>query len=249
MSEKTGISWCDATFNPSRTSGTYWKQPLRWERKHEQFYAEHGHRRRVFCASLADVFDNEVSPQWRADLFDVIRQTPHLDWLLLTKRIGNVNAMLPDDWGIGWPHVWLGITVVNQEEADRDIEKLLAISAVLRFVSLEPLLEPIRLRRLIGKTNYSPWESPYLDALTGKRNFYGGEKTQMYAPLDWVICGGESGSNARPIEYVWIEDIKQDCGTARTPFFFKQWGGQGKDKGGCFILGEEHKAWPQSRVL
>jgi protein gp37 len=64
-----------------------------------------------------------VDPKWRADLFALIAQTPELDWLLLTKRIGNVRSMLPADWGDGWPHVWIGATVVNQIEAERDIPK------------------------------------------------------------------------------------------------------------------------------
>ena len=81
-----------------RTSAATWKQPLIWERKHEKFFSQNGRRRRVFCASLADVFDNEWDPQWRADLFDLIKHTPHLLWMLLTKRIGNAKAMLPADW-------------------------------------------------------------------------------------------------------------------------------------------------------
>src|SRR5690606_19002253 len=117
-------------------------------------------RRRVFCASLADVFDNEVDPAWRADLLMLIRATPHLDWLLLTKRVGNVMPMLREaeallhaqerldgwewlhDWTCGSPprNVWLGATVVNQAEADRDIPKLLEVPARVRWLSMEPLL-------------------------------------------------------------------------------------------------------------
>ncbi|CAB1371341.1 conserved protein of unknown function (plasmid) [Denitratisoma oestradiolicum] len=87
----------------------------------------HGRRRRVFCASLADVFDNEAPDAWRADLFALIEAHPHLDWLLLTKRIGNVRTMAP---AAGLPaNVWLGATMVNQSEYDRDVHKLLAVEA------------------------------------------------------------------------------------------------------------------------
>lgn len=115
-------------------SESYWRQPLKWSA------AANGARPRVFCASMADVFDNEVPEEWRARLFDLIEATPNIDWLLLTKRIGNVLKQ-----GIGEPrdNVWLGISVVNQEEADRDIPKLLRVPARVRFISYEPALGPI----------------------------------------------------------------------------------------------------------
>ncbi len=105
-------------------------------------------RRRVFCASLADVFDNEAPAEWRADLWRLIRATPAIDWLLLTKRIGNVAKMHPGGF---YGNVWLGATVVNQEEADRDIPKLLAVNGVAkRFVSYEPALGPVDWLRFRG---------------------------------------------------------------------------------------------------
>lgn len=112
-------------------------------------------RQRVFCASLADVFDNAVDSQWRDDLFDLIKATPNLDWLLLTKRIGNVGNMLPVpfDFDKHYPNVWIGATVVNQTEADRDIPKLLAVPAAKRFLSMEPLLGPVDIRHFI---DYDP---------------------------------------------------------------------------------------------
>ncbi len=155
-----------------RTSVANWREPLKWERNHAAFFAEHGRRQRVFCASLADVFDNEVDPQWRADFFSLIAATPNLDWQLLTKRIGNADWMLDaatdgiDFWGDGgrqmsrdyfsnqpWPHVWIGASIVNQAEADRDIPKLLAVPAAKRFLSMEPLLGPVDLGAWLD-----PWE-------------------------------------------------------------------------------------------
>lgn len=87
------VTW-GAKEDRHRTSAPNWKLPLRWNAQHDEFFAANGRRRRVFCASLADVFDNAVSPSWRADLFQLIERTPNLDWLLLTKRIGNVPAMM-----------------------------------------------------------------------------------------------------------------------------------------------------------
>ncbi len=120
-----------------RTAPSNWKQPIRWDRA----AAETGKPLRVFCASLADVFDNEVPQEWRDDLWAVVRETPNLRWLLLTKRIVNAPAMLPTDWP--YPNAGLGATIVTQKEWDRDFPKLAAIPAAFHFVSDEPTLAPI----------------------------------------------------------------------------------------------------------
>jgi protein gp37 len=122
-----------------RTSVEYWKQPLKWDRA----AAAAGTRARVFCASLADVFDQEVHPAWRADLWELIRQCPNLDWQLLTKRPQFIASGLPPSWGSGWPQVWLGVSVEDQTWADRRIPLLVAIPAAVHFLSVEPLLGPI----------------------------------------------------------------------------------------------------------
>ena len=168
MAEVTEISWAHSTFNPwigcarvspgcdncyaatlmderygrvkwgageARSRTKTWDQPRRWTK----LAAASGKPRRVFCSSLADVFDNEVDPAWRDDLYELIGQTPALTWMLLTKRIGNAPR-------IRWPkHVWIGATIVNQEEADRDIPKLMQVDANVRFLSCEPLLGPLNL--------------------------------------------------------------------------------------------------------
>jgi len=120
-----------------------WDQPLKWDRK----AAETGYRPRVFCASLADVFDNEVPQEWRDDLFALIRRTRNLRWMLLTKRIGNAPKMLPHDWtnGIEYIHVGLMATLATQEEWDRDYHKLEAVPAAWHGVSVEPMLGPINI--------------------------------------------------------------------------------------------------------
>ncbi|MBK6616603.1 phage Gp37/Gp68 family protein [Ottowia sp.] len=251
MAEETGIPWADSTFNgwigcnpvspgcancyaarstPARvlhiiwgpheprwlTSDANWAQPRRWNAAHNAFFEKHGRRRRVFCASLSDVFDNRADPAWRERLWRLVRATPNLDWLILTKRVGNVRSMLPQDWGSGYPNVWLGISVVNQEEVDRDVPKLLSIPARVRWLSLEPLLGPVSLGGFKGADLF----------------------------VDWVVVGGESGDDARPMEEVWVRPIRQDSEDLGAAFFYKQKGGTDRLKGGCLLDGVEVKAFP-----
>jgi protein gp37 len=152
------------------------------------------------------VFDNEVDPAWRFDLFELIHATPSLDWLLLTKRIGNVGNMLPVpfDFARLYPNVWIGATIVNQAEADRDIPKLLATPAAVRFLSMEPLLGPVDLTvvRAFGLHGFGDFEHG----------------------VDWVIVGGESGPGARPMHPDWARSLRDQCRQAAVPMLFKQWG-------------------------
>ena len=167
-----------------RTSEAYWKQPLKWDRDQAELVrcanlaGEHPPRRpRVFCASLADWLDDEVPVEWLADLLDLIRRTPSLDWLLLTKRphlwqkrinaakvsIGRgpriETAAMLNNWagffGTGEPpaNVWIGTTVEDQVRADERIPALLSIPARVRFLSCEPLLGPVQL---------STWIEPFV---------------------------------------------------------------------------------------
>ncbi|KWB93960.1 hypothetical protein WL45_15590 [Burkholderia ubonensis] len=200
-----------------RTSASTWRQPVRWNARHAEFFAAHGRRQRVFCASLADVFDNEVDLLWRRDLFQLIADTQNLDWLLLTKRIGNVPTMLRHIGVDKLPdNVWLGATVVNQAEADRDIPKLLAVPARVRFLSMEPLLGRVTLRNLpIGAHHeelHFPLEHDRFDALSVPNG------------INWVIAGGESGHGARPMRADWARSLRDQCAAAGVPFLFKQWG-------------------------
>lgn len=197
-----------------RTSAANWRKPLAWDKAAKAA----GERHRVFCASLADVFDNHPSilPEWRADLWALIRATPNLDWMLLTKRPGNIAKMLPEDWGRGYRNVWLGCTVVNQEEADRDITKLLEVPAAVRFLSMEPLLGPVDLNHIrlphgSGRT--------WIDAL---QPWW--VTPDMRTRLDLVIVGGESGPGARPMHPDWARSLRDQCVAAGVPLHFKQWG-------------------------
>lgn len=256
MAENSAIEWTDHTFNPwtgctkvspacdhcyaegwakrsghvewgphgarRRTKPGNWNGPLKWNAEARA----KGTRFRVFCASLADVFDNHksIDVQWRKDLYDLIEKTPHLDWLLLTKRPQNIKMFAPATWlHDNWPaHVWIGTTVENQEEANRRIPYLLAIPAKIRFLSCEPLLGPVQLDDLIlddGKPG--EWHVNALDAEGGDPadDPHFGCNT-----IDWVICGGESGPGARPMHPDWARGLRDQCAAAGVPFFFKQWG-------------------------
>lgn len=227
-----------------RTKAANWNKPLAWNKNAEAFMAKHGRRQRVFCASLADVFDNAVDPQWREDLFELIRATPNLDWLLLTKRIGNVSNMLPVpfDFAKLYPHVWIGATVVNQEEADRDIPKLLAVDAAVRFLSMEPLLGPVDLRSLphgegeidclkpdTWEEVIEQWRDTDDDWVAQLEDWFDvklsdGLSGPMHAGIDWVIVGGESGPGARPMHPDWARSLRDQCQAAGVAFHYKQHG-------------------------
>jgi protein gp37 len=224
----TAINW-GAGAPRRRTSEANWKQPVKWNKEAEA----KGVRYRVFCSSLADVFDNAVDPGWRTDLFDLIANTQNLDWLLLTKRISNaedmINASLLDD-GPTWPweNVWIGATIINQSEADRDIPKLLAIKAFKRFLSVEPMLGEIVLTSegFIAPDEEGPARVGYMVGPDDKKSGLYPERWQALfkSGIDWVICGGESGPKARPMHPDWVRSLRDQCEAAAVPFLFKQWG-------------------------
>ena len=128
-----------------RTSDGNWQKPIKWNAEARTFKAEYGHRPRVFCASLADVFDNQVLSKWRRDLFALIGECRRLNWLVLTKRPQNIRKMLPDDWGDGYRNVWLGVTAESQMYFDQRWEHLQRIPAAVKFISYEPAIGPLRL--------------------------------------------------------------------------------------------------------
>lgn len=193
--------------HPRRRTKT-WGQPRKWQRQADEWEAVHGRPRFVFCASLADVFDNQVAPEWRDDLWRLIKECDRLVWLLLTKRPQNIAGMLPPDWGDGYPNVWLGTTVENQEVADKNVPHLLSVPAAKRFLSIEPIVGPIDLYRG-GFSFLHNLRSP------------GGRQIPA---VNWVIAGGESGVNARPAPAAWYRSLRDQCAEAGVAFHFKQWG-------------------------
>lgn len=169
-SKRVGLDlWKDKSSRRFFSDG-HWNEPLAWDR----VAAKEGIRRRVFCASMADVFEarDDLIP-WRTRLWELIEKTPNLDWLLLTKRPGNALELVP--WKDCWPpNIWFGATVENQNWARRRIPHLVKAPARVRFLSCEPLLGPLEL---------SLWMSSLRWVIVG------GESGHHARPLDpeWVI--------------------------------------------------------------
>lgn len=237
-----------------RTSGPTWAEPRKWQRQAAAFHAAHGRRQRVFCASLSDVFDNQVPTGWRDDLWALIRDTPDLDWLLLTKRPMNIAGMLPAYWGEVKGHVWLGTTVEDQARADQNIPHLLQHDAAVRFVSIEPMLGPVHMRHYLQPVDGIPGACFDID---GDRWHPLGGCRHCQRSLDWVIAGGESGPGARPSHPDWFLSLRDQCAAAGVPFLFKQWGAYqpqfpqyadeyGIDEGDMILSGRE---FPMEGVL
>jgi protein gp37 len=176
-------------------SDDYWRQPLAWNEEARRTRK----RARVFCASMADVFEDRRDLDGkRARLWPLIEATPELDWLLLTKRPQHMRRLAP--WTT-WPrNVWAGTTAENQKWADKRIPELLEVPAAVHFISAEPLLGPLDLRRWFGRGS-----------------------AQRHS-IDWVIAGGESGPHARPMNPDWARTIRDQCEADGVSFLFKQWG-------------------------
>jgi protein gp37 len=272
MGVETAIGWTDHTFNPwwgctrvspgcnhcyaetfaKRTGNDvwgktadrrffgdkHWNEPLRWNAK----AAEDGVRRRVFCASMADVFeDRDDLVEHRERVFFLAETTKHLDWQLLTKRPENVADMVPHSWLCGfWPaNVWIGTTVEDQQRADERIPLLVDLPAPVRFLSCEPLLGSVWLGEGLG----------YQHGRNGYRDFDGywhEEEPDTWDPqIDWVIVGGESGPKHRPLDLDWARFLRDQCAAAGVPFFFKQVGGRTPKAGGDLLDGEQLVAFPK----
>lgn len=236
MAKETGISWTNHTFNPwhgcfkispgcdncyaERTdrrfgephwgetaprkfmSDKYWHQPMLWNAEAQR----EGRRHRVFCASMADVFEKreDLIPH-RVRLWDLIRRTPWLDWLLLTKRIENAADLIPwlVDGSAPWQNVWLGVTAEDTERAARRIPILRNTRAYVRFISCEPILEHI---------SADTW-----DVLLGPDGSLGF--------VHWIIGGDESGHNVRRAHPDWIRTLRDAALRHSAAFHFKQWAG------------------------
>lgn len=239
MADKTGIEWTDATWNPIAGCTIVSKgcthcyamhMAARLEAMRQPKYAgltkvvngntvwtgkiavagEPGFRqplrwkkpRRIFVNSMSDLFHDDVDAETINRIMAIMVLTPQHTYQVLTKRPATMRAYLT-----GWyqkhgfaplPNVWLGVSVEDQATANERIPLLLNTPAAVRWISAEPLLGPVLL--------------PGLDGPIGA------------TVLDWVVVGGESGPDARPMHPDWARDIRDDCKAAGTPFFFKQWG-------------------------
>ena len=208
-----GDTW--GTNSDKREFGVkHWEQPMKWNKKAET----EPDPWRVFCGSMCDWADKTAPELQRYKLWQLIRYTPALTWLLLTKRAPNIKRYLPEDWRLNgsqnpeFRNVWLGVTVENRKHGLARIEHLRLIPATVRFLSIEPLLEDL------GDLDLTD--------------------------IDWVIVGGESGPGHREMNPLWVVNIYHQCQDQGVPFFFKQWGGRTPTAGGCELMSREIKEFP-----
>jgi protein gp37 len=223
FAKRTGHDVWGANADRRILSDAYWKEPLKWNAAAKAA----GERKRVFCSSMADVFeDHPTVESQRQRLWSLIAETPALDWQLLTKRPENMVKLAPASWAKAWPHnVWAGATVENQKAAEQRVPWLIEVPASVLFLSCEPLLEAIDLE------NVRPYYLPpkrnefepdvWIDALRGHVK---GPDDMLDRRIGWVIVGGESGGSARPFGLAWARSILKQCADAHVPAFFKQAG-------------------------
>ena len=200
--------------NVVRRSKTKFNEPLKWKDP-----------ALVFTCSWSDWFIEEAD-EWREEAWEVIRRTPHLTYQILTKRPENIATRLPADWGNGWPNVWLGISAEDQKNADKRIPVLLNVMARVRFISAEPLLGPIDFI-----------ETAYSITNFGGRKIAGFTLSGLMHMIHWVIVGGESGPEARPMNLDWARGIRDQCRDAGVSVFVKQLGGWPDKRG-------DPETWP-----
>ena len=278
MADNTPIEWTDATWNPitgcsvvspgctncyamrlagtrlrhhpsrvgltkASKAGPVWNgtvlfnepalnMPLRWTRP-----------RRIFVCAHGDLFAENVPDEWIDRVFHIMALSPRHTFQVLTKRPGRMRDYLTNPAtqklypGLPLPNVWLGVSVEDQRRADQRVPILLDTPAAIRFVSAEPLLGPVSI-------GYLRWQTE-----------------NCYPRIDWVIVGGESGPGARPMQAEWARALRDQCATARVPFFFKQWGNHRscsvangpyllpccKKEAGRLLDGVEHSAMPEVR--
>lgn len=222
FAKRVGLKvWGPSSSSERRFFGDkHWREPLKWNAAAER----EGRRARVFCASMADVFEERADlVDHRARLFRLIEATTRLDWLLLTKRPENIRRLAAEcSWGNVWPeNVWIGTTCEDQARANARIPHLLQVPAAVRFVSYEPALGPVDFTSITS--SLGPNGEEYFDALSCDVDAvddvrFGG------AVVDWIIVGGESGGKARPFDLEWARSVIEQGRAAGTAVFVKQLG-------------------------
>lgn len=214
--------------------------------------------RKVFVCSMADLFHDSVSSSFIARVFAVMALSPQHTFQVLTKRPARMRALL-GGWGIRdlvmdrfandddllsrwaltagggqtWPlpNVWLGVSVEDQRAADLRIPVLLDTPAAVRWLSCEPLLCGVRLCRCDGAV-YVPQRHPFIA--------HADCPIHGDTHIDWVVVGGESGPNARPMHPDWARSLRDQCASTGVPFHFKQWG----EAAGRLLDGVLHDEYP-----
>jgi len=193
------------TFHPDKLY-----RPLKWKKP-----------KRIFVCSMGDLFHEDVLFRWVDEILGKIQKSPQHTFMILTKRPDRMEShfqhyCFPDWDAQRIPNLWLGISAENQRCLDERLPYLLQIPAAKRFVSLEPLLGPIKFR------------SQHLGGLFS------------CVKLDWVIVGGETGYGKRPMDPDWVRSIRDQCQEAGTPFFFKGWGNKNRS-----LFGREWNEFPK----
>jgi protein gp37 len=198
-------------------------QPLRWKKPSM-----------IFVNSMSDLFHEDVPFIFIDAVFRVMADVNHHTYQVLTKRVKRMLDFF--EWkesifNIPWqpsPNVWLGVSIEDQQSADERIPLLLEVPAAVHFLSCEPLLGPVNLEAI----GYADQRG--LNAITGETKFYSEDNGEVDSywgsSINWVICGGESGHNARPMHPYWARSLRDQCSAACVPFFFKQWGEWMPDK-------------------
>lgn len=204
----------------------HWNEPLKWDRAR----TEGGDKHLVFCASMADVFEELPElDKWRDRLFALIERTPNLTWQLLTKRPENMMRMSPASWQTACPkNVWAMTTAEDQHWYDFRVPSLLKVPAVVRGISYEPALGPIDFRpkcqscsglgRIYGPDwgrKSSPWPCYECSSVGRMKRMTG---------IDWVIPGGESSNSARIFDLAWARSAVKQCEEYGVACFMKQLG-------------------------
>lgn len=225
MADKTNIAWTDKTWNPwqgcrkvssgckncymFRDKKRFGQDPSTVIRSKPATFNRPNHWKdpaKVFVCSWSDFFIEDADP-WRDEAWEIIRENPHLTFQILTKRPENIANRLPSHW---LQNVWLGVTVENQEQADERIKHLCPACVPVKFISVEPMLGEINLLQNFPDQRMVRWYKP------------------MINQIDWIICGGESGPDARHMETNWAQSLKNQCRDSGIPFFMKQMSGNTK---------------------
>jgi protein gp37 len=201
----------------TRTSPKNWLRPVVWNAQSHMS----GVKKKVFCGSFCDWADPSVLEEWRKDLFDLIKNTPMLEWQLLTKRADQLPKLEKLYWPDGpLENVWLGITIEDRKRGEERMPFLLKANAAIKWISIEPQLEYISLYTM-GAIDFTPIDIPECEDNTHAESWF--------KLVDWVVVGGESGNKkekplAAQFELDWADDILHECKLADVAFFFKQTG-------------------------